>query len=72
MEILEELVKCELCGKNGEDMSRFSANHKELGLLMVCRECWVRLYDDNRMVTSSTGGSNKSPCATCSNSTCRF
>ena len=67
-----ELNECELCGKRGEDFSRFSANHKELGLIMVCQECWVSLYDDNHMVSGSTGGLNKSPCANCSNSTCRF
>lgn len=72
MQLVEEQSECELCGKRGEDLSRFSANHKELGLIMVCQDCWVRLYDDNHMVSSSTGGSNTSPCATCSNSTCRF
>ena len=70
-----ELNECELCGKRGEDLSRFSANHKELGLIMVCQECWVNLYDDNNMVSnssnSSAGSLNKSPCANCSSSTCR-
>ena len=72
MEVLEEQSECEICGKRGEDLSRLSANHKELGLIMVCQECWVSLYDENQMVSSSTGSSNTSPCATCSNSTCRL
>ena len=67
-----ELNECELCGKREEDLSRFSANHKELGLIMVCQECWVSLYDDNHMVSSSTGGASKSPCANCSSSSCKF
>lgn len=72
MEILEEQIECELCGKSEEDLSRLSANHKKLGLLMVCQDCWVRLYNENHMVSNSTSGSNQSPCATCSNATCRF
>jgi hypothetical protein len=74
MQLVEEQSECELCGKRGEDLSRFSANHKELGLIMVCQNCWVKLYEDNHMVSNSTGSSNTStnPCATCSNSTCRF
>jgi ribosome-binding protein aMBF1 (putative translation factor) len=51
---------CELCGKGG---SRLEANHKELGRIMVCRECWSRLYDENRM-TCSVGASGGS-CSCC-------
>jgi len=48
--------KCEMCGKEG---SRLGANHKELGRIMVCRECWSKLYDKNSMTCSvgSSGGS---------------
>ena len=55
--------KCELCGKNGKELSLFSANHKELGQIMVCQECWVNLYDENRMVSGSTGSGGS--CPTC-------
>jgi len=65
MEMLEEVVKCELCGKSGEDLSRLSANHKELGRIMICQECWTKLYDENRMVCGTTGGSSSSSCPTC-------
>ena len=72
MEVLEEQSQCDICGKRGRDLSRLSANHKELGLIMVCQECWIRLYDENQMVSSSTGSSSTSPCSTCSNSSCRL
>ena len=39
------MEECKLCGKNGEDISLFSANHKELGSIMVCDECWRKLYE---------------------------
>lgn len=65
---LEELSECDLCGKRGEDLNRFSVKHKELGLIKVCQECLVRLRDDNHMVNSSTRDLNKSPCATCKSS----
>jgi len=57
------MEECKLCGKKGNDLSLYSANHKDLGQIMVCRECWVNLYDKNRMVSGSTssGGS----CPTC-------
>jgi len=52
--------KCELCGNEG---SRMEADHKELGRIMVCQECWSKLYDENRMSCSigASGGS----CAFC-------
>ena len=45
--------KCELCGKEG---SRLETNHKELGRIMVCQECWSKLYGENHM-TCSIGAS---------------
>jgi hypothetical protein len=55
--------ECGICGKNGEKLSLLSAHHKELGRVLVCRECWVKLYDENRMVAGSTGSG--SSCPTC-------
>ncbi|ODS35472.1 hypothetical protein BEH94_06515 [Candidatus Altiarchaeales archaeon WOR_SM1_SCG] len=61
------MEECKLCGKTGEDLSLLSANHKELGRMMVCQECWVKLYAKNRMRCegSSGGGSTCSTCSTC-------
>jgi len=57
------MEKCGLCGKTGNDLSLYSANHKDLGQIMVCQECWVKLYDKNRMVSSTTGSGGT--CPTC-------
>ena len=54
--------ECGLCGKKGEDLSLLSASHKELGRIMICRECWVKLYKKNRMVCGTTSGGT---CPTC-------
>jgi len=56
--------ECKLCEKNGEDLSLLSATHKELGKIMVCQECWVKLYEENRMLSGKTGGSGGA-CPTC-------
>ena len=55
--------ECELCKRKEEDLSLLSANHRELGRIMVCQECWANLYEENRMVcdTTSSGGT----CPTC-------
>jgi len=53
--------KCKLCGKNGEDLTLRSANHKELGRIMVCDECWKRLWNGNRMICSTTGSGGTCP-----------
>ena len=63
-ETIEELAGCRLCGKSGEALSLYSANHKDLGLIKVCRECWVSLYEVNRMVAGS-GGSGTTSCPSC-------
>ncbi|MGD8545909.1 MAG: hypothetical protein PVH12_07015 [Candidatus Bathyarchaeota archaeon] len=52
--------KCKICGKNGKDLSLLSVNHKELGRVMVCQECWKKLWNNNRMICSTTGS-----CSTC-------
>jgi hypothetical protein len=67
MEKLETLKKCDFCEKSGEDLSLLSANHKEYGWIMVCRDCWVNLYSKNRMISGSgsSGKSSNSPCSSC-------
>ncbi len=57
------MYECQLCGKKGKNLSLMAANHKDLGFIMVCRECWVKLYDENRMVCSTTGSGGT--CPTC-------
>lgn len=54
--------ECKICGKNGEELSLLQADHKELGRIMVCQECWSKLYDKNRMVCGTAGGGS---CPTC-------
>jgi len=63
MDIAEDanMGECKLCGKNGEKLSLVSANHKDLGYITVCRECWTKLYDGNRMVCGSTGSGGSCP-----------
>ena len=64
LETAEELAVCEFCGKSGEDLSLLSGRHKKLGLIKVCRECWIKLNDSNSFVCGSSG-SGKSSCPTC-------
>jgi hypothetical protein len=54
--------ECGLCHKSGEDVSLLGANHKELGNILICRDCWKELYQANRMVAGSTCGGK---CSTC-------
>ena len=69
MQRLEISRKCALCEKSGEDLSLLSANHKELGWIKICSDCWSRLYTQNNVVSGSTGSgkSSGSPCSSCSN-----
>jgi hypothetical protein len=64
LEMVEDLIECELCGKRSEDLRRYSAQHKTRGWIKVCRECWVTLYDANNMIAGS-GGSSGASCPTC-------
>ncbi|UCD45936.1 MAG: hypothetical protein JSV27_05480 [Candidatus Bathyarchaeota archaeon] len=54
---------CALCSKGGEETSLLEAAHKELGKIMVCRDCWRDLYQKNRMVYGSTCSGKCSACA---------
>jgi len=53
--------ECKLCGKNSEDLTLLSANHKDLGQIMVCEECWKKLWRKNRMVCGTTGSGGTCP-----------
>ncbi|MFP4045845.1 MAG: hypothetical protein ACLFS3_02185 [Candidatus Aenigmatarchaeota archaeon] len=56
-------MSCKLCGKDG---TLFQAEHKEKGKIMVCRECWKKLYEKNETVTSSSGcGGSCGGCSSC-------
>ncbi|MHC1589750.1 MAG: hypothetical protein ACXQTQ_02160 [Candidatus Hecatellaceae archaeon] len=57
--------ECRLCGKKGKNLSLFMANHKDLGSIMVCQDCWVKLYEENRMVCGTSGGSAGGTCPAC-------
>jgi hypothetical protein len=59
------MSECRLCGKNGENLSLLSANHKELGEIAVCQECWVKLYEKNRMVSGTCSGGSGGSCPCC-------
>jgi ribosome-binding protein aMBF1 (putative translation factor) len=54
---------CNLCGRNNEGLSLFLAQHKTMGYIDVCQDCWKKLSNDNKLVcgTGSAGGS----CPTC-------
>ncbi|MFP4116307.1 MAG: hypothetical protein ACLFTQ_03870 [Candidatus Aenigmatarchaeota archaeon] len=56
-------MSCEICGADG---SLLEANHREKGTIMVCRDCWSRLYERNEMVA----GSSCSSCTSVSCSSC--
>ena len=69
MEELKLLRKCDLCERSDEDLSLLSANHKDLGWIKICNDCWSKLYARNRMVAGSTGSSKNSgsACRSCPN-----
>jgi hypothetical protein len=65
------LGKCELCIKNEEGLGLRQANHKEKGKIWVCGDCWSGLYQKNKMIAGTTGGSNFScsgKCGSCPHS----
>jgi len=72
MQKLEALRKCALCGKSGEDLGLLSANHKELGWIRICSDCWSSLYTQNDIVSGTTGSGKSSgpPCSSCSHPCC--
>ena len=52
------IEKCRICDKSG--VSLLYTRHKELGYIGVCRDCWAKLFEDNRFVSGS--GSSGSCC----------
>ena len=58
------MSKCKLCRKNEENITLLSADHKELGQIMVCQECWAKLYEKNIMICGRSSGGSSS-CPTC-------
>ena len=65
LETLKELSKCELCGKTDEHLSLYRANHKDLGWIDICRECWVECFGKNRLVAGSGSKSSGCNCGIC-------
>jgi len=57
------IPRCELCGNAGDDLSLLSASHKDLGTIMVCRDCWEKLYEGNLILCGLTGSGGT--CPTC-------
>ena len=64
METQEQLSRCQLCEKSDENLSLYGANHKDLGWIEVCRDCWTKLYHENRLVAGS-GGKSCNACSNC-------
>jgi hypothetical protein len=64
-----ELNKCGLCNKSDEKLSLLSANHKELGWIKICGECWRESFSENNFIAGSSGSKKKSssPCSSCKN-----
>ncbi|MHA1276014.1 MAG: hypothetical protein ACTSQI_06425 [Candidatus Helarchaeota archaeon] len=62
------MAGCKLCDKSG-NITLLLAHHKELGQIYVCRDCWTKLFEKNRMVTSGTAScgpcSSSGPCGSC-------
>jgi hypothetical protein len=55
--------KCDICGKNGKNLTLLGTNHKELGHIKVCSDCWEKLYSQNKFVGGTTSSSGS--CPTC-------
>jgi hypothetical protein len=59
------MVECQLCEKKG-DITLLLAHHKERGQIYVCRDCWTKLFDKNRIVTSGSASCGPGgPCSSC-------
>ena len=56
----EEESKCAICSKGG--VSLLQANHKEVGNINVCQDCWCKLSDKNMLVSGSSGSGGGSCC----------
>lgn len=54
-----------MCGNEG---SLLQASHKDKGLIMVCRDCWQMLYENNETVSGTTSDTSASAAPSCSGS----
>ena len=59
------MAKCDICGKNGENLSLIGANHKKLGHVKICSDFWEKLYGENEFVGGTTSGGSGVSCPTC-------
>lgn len=60
------MKECELCGTID---SRLQVNHKEHGRIMVCSDCWQRIYKEGqRIIEGTCSGQNdgSAGCLSCS------
>ncbi len=55
--------RCEICGNEG---SRIQVNHKEHGKIMVCRDCWMDIYEKGQKICEGTGTNSSGFSSTCS------
>ncbi len=55
VEVSQMNFKCTICGK--EDYSLLRANHKDLGIIKLCVDCWSKEQNKNKLL-SLEGGSN--------------
>jgi len=65
----EEEAKCAICGKG--KVSLLQANHKEVGNINVCQDCWCKLSDENMLVSGSGGSSGGGCCGSGGGCCCR-
>ncbi len=48
------MYRCSLCGR--DDTALLEAKHRTMGTVLVCPECWSKLYEANEIVSGSGGG----------------
>ena len=46
-------IKCAICGK--EEDSLFRANHKELGTIKICVDCWSKENNKKKLLNLEGG-----------------
>ena len=48
-------LKCAICGK--EEYTLLRANHKELGSIKLCAQCWSKEQSRNKLLSLEGGSS---------------
>ena len=43
--------RCIVCGR--DDVPLLEARHKKLGVVWVCQECWIKLFENNEFLIGS-------------------